>query len=288
MINLEFIKNSLYGEVKATVDYIDMGIEFPYELPLSFQIISNINGEVKWHSDMYQGCWSTYCEPNDCTAYIKDKNGIIINKLEYNPLQHGDYSHKLFMAWSLKNKGAKGIAIGTHDGLTGEWVSPVISGLVEAYLVEASDMQYSKLENNYKNSKNCKTLKYLVTADGKDYEFFEGGEGYTNSVFKTHILNYTQNINILNKSSISLNDLIIECGLEENLKWLHLDVEGLDSDLILSLDDNKIKMPEFIIYESLNLSDDKKVKTITFLENKGYSCKESGWNTVAYKKQNLE
>ena len=283
MIKLEFINNNLFGEIRAEVGHMSLGIEFPYELPLSFQVISNVSGDIRWSNDMYPGCWSTYGEPNDCTSYIKDKNGIIISKCEYNPSQHGDESHQLFMAWSLNNRGSKGIAIGTHDGVTGEWVSPLIDGLIEANLVEASDMQYNKLLNNYKEIKNCKTLQFLVTPDGSNCEFFEGEDGYTNSVFKSHTLNYTQNIKTINKSSISLNDLIIKCGLEKDLKWLHLDVEGLDSDLILSLDENKVKMPEFIIYESLNLSDEKKRKTISFLENKGYMCKESGWNTIAYK-----
>ena len=227
MIKLEFIKpnnNSIFGQIRAEIEYIIFDMKFPYELPLSFQVISNVSGEIRWESEMYPGCWSVYGEPNDCTSYIKDKNNVIISKLEYQPLLHGDESHKLFMIWSLNNRGSKGISIGTHDGVTGEWVSPLMCGLIEAHLVEASDMQYSKLVENYKGIENCKTHQYLVTPDGSDCEFFEGEDGYTNSVFKSHILNYTQNIKTINKSSISLNDLIIECGLKDDLKWLHLDV----------------------------------------------------------------
>ena len=66
-------------------------------------------------------------------------------------------------------------------------------------------------------------------------------------------------------NSISLNDLIISNGLEKNCKWLHLDVEGIDSDLILSLDENKINLPEVILYESLNMSDSTKLVTKSFL-----------------------
>ena len=51
--------------------------------------------------------------------------------------------------------------------------------------------------------------------------------------------------------------------------------------MILSLDDTKVKLPEIIIYESLNLSDDRKKNVIKWLESKKYQCEESGWNTIA-------
>ena len=88
------------------------------------------------------------------------------------------------------------------------------------------------------------------------------------------------------KKSTSLNDLIVECGLKNDLKWLHLDVEGLDSSLIMSLDKELVNLPEIIIYESLNLSSEEKKQTVDWLERNGYSCKECGWNTIAHKANN--
>jgi hypothetical protein len=72
-------------------------------------------------------------------------------------------------------------------------------------------------------------------------------------------------------------------GLSDEIKWLHLDVEGIDADLVMSLDETRVKLPEFIIYESLNLSPEKKEKVYRWLSEKGYSYKESGWNTIAHK-----
>jgi FkbM family methyltransferase len=273
-----------FGNIKAEIEPMDLGIEFPYELPLLFQVVSNVSGNIVYSSKMFPGCWASCGLPDDTTAFIKDHNENIIAKWEYDPLLHGDVCAKLFMCWCLNNRGAKGIAIGTYDGSSGEWVSPLSRGLIEAYLVEASDDQYKKLERNYEGSPNCKTIQRLITTDGKDCEFFESGDGASNSVFKSHVeKNKTSDLEITLKKTTSLNDLIIEIGLEKDLKWLHLDVEGLDSELIMSLDKEIINLPDIIIYESLNLSQDVKKQTIGWLEENGYSCKECGWNTIAHK-----
>ena len=276
-----------FGTIRAEVGFTDLGIEFPYEFPLLFQVVSNVDKSIVYESQMFPGCWASSGLPDDTTAYIKDKNYNTIAKWEYEALLHGDICAKLFMCWCLNNKGAKGIAIGTHDGTSGEWVSPLRKGLVDAFLVEASDTQYAGLEKNYRNFDRCKTIKRLITPDGKDCEFFESGDGVSNSVFKSHVENHkTGDLKITYKKSTSLNDLILECGLKDDLKWLHLDVEGLDSNLILSLDKEIVNLPEIIIYESLNLSVGEKKKTIEWLEENGYSCKECGWNTIAHKASN--
>jgi hypothetical protein len=273
-----------FGTIRAEIGFMDLGIKFPYEFPLLFQVISNISGNVVYESEMYPGCWASCGLPDDTTAYIKDFNKNLVAKWEYDPLLHGDICAKLFMYWCLNNKGAKGIAIGTYDGASGEWVSPLSRGLINAYLVEASDYQYKELEKNYEKSKNCKTIQRLITIDGEDCEFFEAGDGVSNSIFRSHVESHKNgDLKITHKKSTSLNDLIIECGLKNDLKWLHLDVEGLDSGLIMSLDKEIINLPNIIIYESLNLSPDVKKQTIDWLEVNGYSCKECGWNTIAHK-----
>lgn len=250
--------------------------------PFTFQIINEIDGEIKWEfSGMLEGWWSSYIEPCNTKAIIKDSKGSIVCNWSWNTNRHGDESHKIFLDWCQKNKGSKGIAIGTHNGTTGEWVVPVNEKLVEAYLVEASEKQYNDLVNNYKEKSNTHTIMSLITKDGQDIDFFESEEGFTNSISKEHVLKFNSDVISIFKKSTSLNDLIIQCGLQNDLKWLHIDVEGIDDELILSLDDTIIKLPEIIIYESLNLSDERKNNVIKFLESKNYKCKESGWNTIA-------
>jgi hypothetical protein len=281
MINFEQPTNeNPFGKISVFIDSsYDRNL---FQPPFTFQVVNNIDGEVKWEiSNMVEGWWSNFVEPCNSEAIVKDSRGLIVYSWKWNTDDHGDKSHKVFLEWCKRNKNSKGISIGTHNGTTGEWVVPVMDGLIEAYLVEASDKQYNELVNNYKNVSNTHTIQSLITTDGLDIEFFESEDSFTNSTSKEHVLKFNDTVISVLKNSKSLNDLIIECGLKDDLKWLHLDVEGIDDELIMSLDDTKVRMPEIIIYESLNLTDDRKRNAIKWLESKGYQCEESGWNTIA-------
>ena len=286
MFKIEFTNPTTenpFGVLFARSNWGDLGIDSPYQYPLKFSVYNQISGQEIWTSNLFAGSWSSFVEPCNSFAVIVDNNQNQIVKWEWDTFQHGDESHVLFMVWSLKNKGAKGIAIGTHDGSTGEWVEPLRKGLIEGFLIEASIPQYKNLVQNYKNVPGCFPILSLITPDGKDCEFFEGAQGFTNSIIKEHSLKYDDSVVASIKKTKSLNDLILEIGLSENLSWLHLDVEGIDGDLILSLDDSRIKLPELIIYESCNLSPQKKQEVFRWLDERGYSYKESGWNTIAHK-----
>ena len=286
MIRLIFYdptESNPFGIIKAEIGSESLNIGFPWDFPLDFRITNKVDGKIKWSSSLSPGYWSSFVEPCNALAEILDAEGNILSRWEWDTFLHGDESHVLFMIWCLKNKGAKGIAIGTHDGTTGEWVDPLRSGLIEAFLVEASIPQYKRLIENYKGIERCFPILSLVTSDGEDCEFFEGPDGFTNSVIQEHTLQYTSEITKTIKKSRSLNDLICEVGLDKELKWLHLDVEGIDADLIMSLDESRVNLPEFIIYESLNLSAEKKEDVCKWLSGRGYSYKESGWNTIAHK-----
>lgn len=286
MFKIEFTNPTTenpFGVLFARSNWGDLGIDSPYQYPLKFSVYNQISGQEIWTSNLFAGSWSSFVEPCNSFAVIVDNNQNQIVKWEWDTFQHGDESHVLFMIWSLKNKGAKGIAIGTHDGSTGEWVEPLRKGLIEGFLIEASIPQYKNLVQNYKNIPGCFPILSLITPDGRDCEFFEGVQGFTNSIIKEHSLKYDDSVVASIKKTKSLNDLILEIGLSENLSWLHLDVEGIDGDLILSLDDSRIKLPELIIYESCNLSPQKKQEVFRWLDERGYSYKESGWNTIAHK-----
>jgi hypothetical protein len=77
------------------------------------------------------------------------------------------------------------------------------------------------------------------------------------------------------RDSISITDLILEkCGGQ--IDWLHLDVEGLDSQLIMGIDTEKVSLPKFIIFEDYNLSQDKKNEIYSWLFNQGYDIYSEG------------
>jgi len=278
MINFEQPTNeNPFGKIVVTIDHYDRSL---FQEPFTFQVINDVDKNIRWQlNDMKEGWWGTFVEPCNTEAIVKDSNGKILYNWKWETDKHGDISHKVFLEWCKANKGAKGIAIGTHDGTTGEWVVPVFENLIEANLVEASDKQYNNLFLNYKNIAN--TIQSLITSDGSEIEFFEGDDTFTNSVSKEHTLKFNNEVRSVLKKSISINDLIIKCGLQNDLKWLHIDVEGIDDELILSLDDTKVKLPEIIIYESLNLTEERQKKVIEWLKSKNYTCEESGWNTIA-------
>jgi hypothetical protein len=274
------VNGGLFIEIETS----PLGVEFPWSLPLTFRVLNTHTKKVIWESQINPGGWSTFPWGFESTVIVTDADDNIVFNWIWDPLIHGDEAHRFFTSWAMKNKGSKGIAIGTHDGMTGEWTTSIRKGYLEGYLVEASSPQYLNLVENYKSFENAYPILSLVTPDGGQVEFFQGGEGHSNSVIKEHALTYIDNINSVLLNSISLNDLISNLGLANDIKWLHLDVEGLDSDLIMSLDDSKVKMPEVIIFESLNLKEVQTNEINQWLTNKGYKLKVSGWNTIAYRK----
>jgi FkbM family methyltransferase len=250
--------------------------------PITMHIVSNVDGVEKWKSDpLTFNMWTKYFEPTNCSMLLKDANGDILKLWNWDTFLHGDDIHKEFLIWSIKNMNSKGIAIGTNDGTTGEWVTPVRSGLINAVLVEASQDPFLKLSKNYKDFRNVKLQCDLINTKSEECIFYESENSFTNSVYREHVEGYGKNIIEVTKFSKSLNDLIIENGLEKDLKWLHIDVEGIDDYLIMSLDESKVNLPEVIIYESLNLSESRKSEIIDWLNKRNYRCIDNEWNSMA-------
>ena len=277
--------SNIFGAIKVLVSE-----EIQYEFPLSFKFYRRIDDRLLWQCSLDgPGYWASYPEPCNGYGRVFDSEGRLVSSWDWDTVIHGDDSDRYFYNWCANNRGSKGIAIGTHDGTTGEWSFPVFDGMIEGFLVEASDLQYSKLEENFKKCKNAHTLQYLVTPEGGDCDFYEGNFEYANPVYRSHVSSFAADENEIvkvRKESISLNDLIIKCGLEKDLGWLHLDVEGIDDELILSLDSSRVKLPDIIVYESVNLVEDRKKKVFEWLEKEGYFFKEIGWNTYCIKNEN--
>ena len=195
-------------------------------------------------------------------------------------MEHGNHFYKSLWMYNksvLSNgKFPKGLVIGTHDGEFGDWVPIVQKRECNVVLVEASDNQFKKLKDNYKNKSLVKSIQKLITPNGGEVEFFEGGEGYTNTVVENVIRHWeTEEINSTKRDSISITDLILnECGGQ--IDWLHLDVEGLDAQLIMGIDETKITLPNFIIFEDYNLPQDKKDEIYNWFHQKGYQTYSEG------------
>jgi hypothetical protein len=148
--------------------------------------------------------------------------------------------------------------------LFGEWVPCILEGITEAVLVEASQPQFEKLNEAYGKFDNVRLVNSLVTTDGKPVEFFEGGRGYTNSVVERVIKGWEiEEIKSSLKESISIEEL-----MTDDIDWLHLDVEGYDAQLLLSLKCEKL--PKFIIFEHENLNEYEGEQVKSYLTKNGY------------------
>lgn len=242
-----------------------------------------LSGEVIWSSNLYPGYFSQYLMNTHTNVDVIDSMGNKLFEWVWDPFIHGDFSHQYFEVWSLNNLGSNGIAIGTHNGMTGEWVGPIIKGRLKATLVEASDPQFVDLSKYYNGKSWVNCRKELITSDGSDVIFYEGGEGFTNSLSKNIIQNYVDEslITSILKRSKSINNLILESSEQGPVKWLHIDVEGMDGELIYAINDDLL--PELLLFESLHMENAYYDNLCSYLTDKGYSITKSGWNTICIK-----
>ena len=285
MINFNFTRPSdenPEGVLNISVDYNAMEYYNEKQFPL-YLTHKTIMGEVAWSSNLYPGHFSQYLMNTYTNVDIIDSLGNKLFEWVWDPFVHGDYAHQYFEIWALNNRGSNGIAIGTHNGMTGEWVGPVVSGKLKATLVEASEPQFTDLLKYYKDKKWINCVKSLITKDGKNIIFYEGGAGFTNTTDENLILKYvdSQYIKKTEKPSKSINDLIIESSEQGKVKWLHIDVEGMDGDLIYSINDELL--PELLLFESLHMENEYYDNLCNHLTDKGYSITKSGWNTICIK-----
>lgn len=252
--------------------------QFPLRL-----IHESITGEIVWSTDLYLGWYSEYLMNTHTKIKIIDSLGNRLFEWCWDPFIHGDFAHQFFEVWSLNNIGSNGIAIGTHNGLTGEWVSPVLSGKIKATLVEASEKQFNDLKRNYGGRSWVNCIQSLITPNGDDVLFYEGDNGFTNSISKNIIGQYVDENVITStlRQSKSINDLILESSERGKIKWIHIDVEGLDGDLVFAIKPELL--PDLLIFESLHMDEHYYSILCDYLTKNNYNVTKSGWNTICTK-----
>ena len=262
-------------------------------LPLKVQFKNIITNKIDHEIELNEYTWATWCGAEFITdVLIYTSTGNLLCEYKWDVEVNGDEIEKILWFYlklrQLNNIKSNGLVIGTHDGRTGHWIYPVKHNLSQATLVEGGDNQFIDLIENYKTYSNIKTINSVVTSKGENITWYHGGNGYSDSIKKESIefnigINYNEhhylhidNIVETNKSSLSINEIMNN----ENYDWLHLDVEGIDGELILSLEHK----PNIIIYESMHIKEDmKKQLNLWFLEN-SYTTIEVTGDTIAIKK----
>ena len=267
MINVIYNKDGIKVEVGEVSKYNN-------NQPLRLKILKHVSGEEQWSTNLNDYWFATFPNTEMYDVQITDNKGNIIYTKKWDVMEHGNYFYKSLWLYNksiLSNgKLPKGLVIGTHDGEFGEWVPIALKREGKITLVEASDKQFEKLTQNYKNNSMIKTYKNLITPNGGRVEFFEGGNGYTNTIVEKVIRHWeTEEIKSTIKDSISITNLILE-ECDGDIDWLHLDVEGLDDKLIMSIDETKVNLPNYVIFEDYNLDNNSKNEIYDWFKNKKY------------------
>ena len=263
--------------IKVNVGHIS---KYNPNLPLRLKIKKHVSGEEQWATNLNDNWYATYPNTEMFDVEIYDSKDRLVYCKRWDVMEHGNHFYKSLWMYNKKvlsqGKLPKGLVIGTHDGEFGEWVPIVEKRECSVVLVEASDKQFQKLKHNYRNNSLVKPIQNLITPNGGEVEFFEGGAGYTNTVVENVIRHWEkEEIKSTTRPSISITDLILtEC--DGSIDWLHLDVEGLDAQLIMGIDETKVSLPNFIIFEDYNLSQDKKDEIYGWLHNKEYTTYSEG------------
>ncbi len=252
-------------------------------LPLKVQFKNIVTGEIHYESELLDYWWTEWKGAEQITdVLIYSSNGTLLHEYKWDVTIDGDIHEKMLWfylkARQLNGLKSNGLVIGSHDGRNGHWIYSVKHKLTDALLIDGSDKQFINLVENYKHNSNVETLNTIVTTDGSYVEWYQGGEGYTDTVVPSLINEWLDSSEITKsyRKSVSINDLM----KDKNYDWLHLDVEGLDGDLILALE----QKPNIIIFEDENLDVVTKAKLkVWFLEN-SYETIKHICNTIAIKK----
>jgi hypothetical protein len=245
-------------------------------LPLKVFFKNSVTKKVVWQTSLGSNMWASYPNNEMIDVLISDSKDNFIYQYLWDVLYHGSVFYKSLWLYckSIVNGGRipNGIAIGTHDGDFGEWCPLVRYNLSDMVLVEGSKKQFDDLLENYKYNQNLTFVNEIITTDGMDVDFFEGGRGYTNSVIERVIRGWEiEEIQSSRRTSISINKLIDDFVISKGktLDWIHMDVEGLDAQLLMSI--NEKYLPKFIIFEDYNLKPDEKTFLLEWIKSKGFN-----------------
>jgi FkbM family methyltransferase len=276
-----FSLNSVDGKVTFRIHGASKIID-KNEFPLNVYFSKYINDEIVWETTANDNWFVTYNDFTFKNITVTTKSGKLVFEEKFIPNKQ-DSLHQIFLTYCSSNPNDFGLAIGTHDGEYDEWAQSVKEGHTNAVLVEASAKQFNGLTNNYKSIKNVKLIQSLVTPNGEEVSFFESEIGYFNSTDINHLKRYKiSDIVETKKTSISLKDLIRN-NFDTKPIWMHLDVEGLDAKLILSLKDNVELLSNFIVFENANLSYEDNNDVNNFLTSLGYELFNYDISTLAIK-----
>lgn len=268
-------------ENNSTVIHVDdlslIGCDF-----VVVKFINIITNEVHYETKLHSNMWTTWNGAELITdVEVYNDKDVLLKLFRWDVTINGDPIEKILWYYLYeRNKSgipSHGLVIGTHDGRNGHWIYPVIENLTRATLIEGGEKQFQKLKQNYWTYNNVNMLCEIVTPEGGPVYWYEGGEGYTDTVVPELISGWVEPSQI--SKSYKKSSSIKTISKVKEFDWLHLDVEGIDDQLIVALDIR----PNIIIYESMNLEESKQKKLDEWFLMNSYKTLTSLGNTIAIK-----
>lgn len=277
-MDTELFKIEYLNDIKIET-YDLKNVFYDVQLPLNFKFNRQVNNNTLWEVYLNGNSWASFPNKEMVDTIVFDQQGNIVFQKKWDVIINGTFIYKKLWNYCLLNKHNKGVVVGTHNGEFGEWVPVAIDKLSEITLIEASEKQFNELIKNYSSYENLKFINQLVTKDGNDTVFYEGGKGYTNTVVK-RVIDYweTEPITETVRESIKFSELITP-----DVNWVHTDVEGIDFELIMSLTDEQLSHLDIIIYEYNNSNDEERELINNFLINKGFQTYREEGVSIAFK-----
>ena len=246
------------------------------------EFVNIISAETHYSTKLYSNMWTCWNGAELYTdVYIYNDKDTLIKIFNWDVTINGDPIERILWYYLYERKqnciSSNGLVIGTHDGRNGHWIYPVMENLSRATLIEAGQKQFEKLKTNYSTYNNVNCICTIVTPNGGPIFWYEGGEGYTDTVVRDVIEGWLAEPQISN--SLRQSNSIKSITNVKEYDWIHLDVEGLDEQLILALETR----PNIIIYESMNLKEEQNKNLSDWFSNNSYKTLTSLGNTIAIK-----
>jgi len=186
--------------------------------------------------------------------------------------------------------GDKDIATNYKDGFTGFVKNKKLNINDKIILVEANPFNINKLKECWFKFENKKILNIAIVNEKfysrEAYIYYCKDDAPTfqaSSLIYSHLKKHYPKSNILKKKIKvkRINEFLYENCKNYKIKYLAIDIEGLDYDVIMSIDFNQFNI-ENLSFEILHLSLFKKINLINRLILNGYKYSGKGFDINGY------
>lgn len=276
-IDIKMDSNDVYCEISHDI----INIIDKKKLPLKFKVCGLVdNNNIYYETELSGGMWAKYSGIRDIRVLIFTKDNVLIKEKKYSYELENLKLYEFWEYYCKLNKNYKFLILGSGNGNWGEWCNPIIENNIKCHLVEGDEDEFKKLKNSYEKFENVRMYNIFLSSDGKDYNFYKLNNG-----FSSINLSYLEknNLKTNNIQKVKTIDIKTFLSILEDIDCIRFDVEGIDYDLIKSIDDDVFNNLKFVQYEHMNL-EEKKIKEIDELFiNKGFKKIDFEIDTVYIK-----